>query len=131
MARFNYKFHSLLILIGCVVFWMAVPPAASQDESNERTSLNILVTDAETGQPISQARLTLQFRDPRKHRLDAKLSFNAKTNPQGRYKFLRIPKGTVHLIVTAEHRQSFGRDIEIERDNQLVEVRLKRPQPLL
>jgi hypothetical protein len=103
-------------------------------DSPERTSVNVLVKDTVTDQPIINARLTLRFREPGgKARLKRSktLSFSAKTNVQGRYKFTNIPKGTIHLIVTAERHQSFGQDFELEQDNQLIEVKLKKPQPLL
>jgi hypothetical protein len=35
------------------------------------------------------------------------------------------------LVVTAERHQSFGKEIEVEEDNQVIEVKLKKPQPLL
>jgi len=88
-----------------------------------------VVKEADTGDPISQARLTLTFQRP--GRLHHSVSYSAKTNAQGRYQFTNIPKGTVHLFVTAEHHQSFGKEIELEEDNQVIEVKLKKPQPLL
>ena len=103
-------------------------------ESVERASVQVLVKDAETDQPISQARLTLQFREPGstvKLKPSKMLSFSAKTNVHGRYKFMHIPKGTVLLRVTAERHQAFGKEFEVEEENQLLEVRLKKPQPLL
>jgi len=33
--------------------------------------------------------------------------------------------------VTAERQQTFGQDFELEQNNQLIEVKLKNPQPLL
>ncbi len=103
-------------------------------ESVEHTSLNVLVKDAETGQPVNQAHLTLQFREPGsvgKLKRPKVFAYSAKTNPQGRCKFLNIPKGTIHLIVIAERHQTFGKDFELEKDNQVIEVMLKKPQPLL
>lgn len=103
-------------------------------DTPERMSVNVLVKDAAGDQPIANAHLTLRFREPRGEgpfARDKMLSFSAKTNAQGRYKFTNIPKGTIHLIVTAELHQTFGQDFELERDNQLIEVRLKKPQPLL
>jgi carboxypeptidase family protein len=103
-------------------------------ESVETTSVYVQVNDAETSQPIYQARLTLQFREPgSKARLKRSklLAFSAKTNNQGRYRFTSIPKGTVRLIVTSEHHQSFSKEFEIDQDNQELEVKLKKPQPLL
>ncbi|MFB3920289.1 MAG: carboxypeptidase-like regulatory domain-containing protein [Terriglobia bacterium] len=89
------------------------------------------VKDAASDQPLPNARLTLIFKEPRKLKRDKGHSFSAKTNPQGRYKFVLIPKGTVRLVVTAERHQSFGQDFEIEEDNPVLEVKLKKPQPLL
>jgi hypothetical protein len=106
----------------------------ARTESGGRTSVTVLVTDAETGQPIPQARLTFQFREPGskvKLKLPRSLSYSAKTNLQGRYRFVDIPKGTVHVIATAERHQSLGKDYEVEEDNQVIEVKLKLPQPLL
>jgi hypothetical protein len=100
-------------------------------ESVERTSVTVIVKDAVSDQVLSNARLTLIFKEPRKLKRDKGLSFSAKTNPQGRYKFVHIPKGTIRLVVTAERHQSFGQDYEIEQDDQVLEVKLKKPQPLL
>jgi hypothetical protein len=104
------------------------------DSAAERTNVNVLVKDAASDQPIANAHLTLRFREPRgatPFLRPKTFSFSAKTNPQGRYKFTNIPKGTIHLIVTAERHQTFGQDFELQQDNQLIEVKLKKPQPLL
>ncbi|PYU89973.1 MAG: hypothetical protein DMG25_17955 [Acidobacteria bacterium] len=97
----------------------------------ERTSVNVLVKDAETDQPIYQARLTLRFQEPRRFKRSKSFSFSAKTNAQGRYRFTLIPKGTVRLTVTAEHHQTFSKEFEVDQDNEVLEVKLKPPQPLL
>jgi hypothetical protein len=92
-------------------------------------NFTVVVKEADTGEAISQARLTLTFRQPGK--LHRTISYSAKTNAQGRYRFTDIPKGTVHLFVTADHHQSYGKEIELEEDNQVIEIKLKKPQPLL
>ena len=105
---------------------------AGSAASAERTSVNVLVKDAETDQPIYQARLTLRFREPGgKLRRSKWLSFSAKTNAQGRYRFTLIPKGAVRLTVTAERHQTFSKEFEVDKDNEILEVKLKPPQPLL
>jgi len=91
-------------------------------------NLKVLVKEAETGEVISQARLTLTFKSGKLHR---EVQYGAKTNAQGRYTFSNIPKGTVRLLVTAEHHQSFGKEIDLAEDNQEIEVKLKKPQPQL
>lgn len=121
------------LALGCASLLLGSISAAVADEV-ETTSVHVLVKDAETQQPIQNARLTLQFRQPGsklKLKRGKTISFSAKTNPQGRYRFLNIPKGTIRLMVTAERRQAFGKEFELEKDNQLFEVMLKRPQPLL
>jgi len=94
------------------------------------TSVNILVTDAETGQPIYQAHLTLQFEEQgRKVHVTPKiLSYSAKTNAQGRYRFVDIPKGTIRVMVTADRHQSANKEFQVDRDNPLFEVKLRKPQ---
>ena len=118
-----------LLMVGGAVASARFGAAPAPDD---RATLQIVVTDAETGQPISQAHLTLQFNEPgNKFKLKRArpTSFSAKTNAQGRYKFEDIPKGTVHLMVTADHHEAFGKDFEVEKDNQVLEVKLKKPQP--
>lgn len=103
-------------------------------ESNERTDVVVEVKDAETGRPISQAHITFQFTEPGsplKLKRSKMISYSAKTNAQGRYKFTNIPKGTVRVMVIAQGRQTFGKEFEVEQDNQVIEVKLKKPQPLL
>ncbi len=107
-------------------------PAQSEEEG--QTNLTVVVTDTETGQPINQARLTLEFTEPgnvRKLKRSKKLSYSAKTNTQGHYKFPSLPMGTIRLIVTTERHQSFSKEFELEKENQVIEVKLKKPQPLL
>ena len=113
----------------CLALLALQVPARAQ--TVERTSVTVVVKDAASDQPMPNARLTLIFKDPRKLKRDKGLSFSAKTNPQGRYKFVHIPKGTIRLVVTAERHQSFGQDFEIEQDDPVLEVKLKKPQPLL
>jgi hypothetical protein len=110
---------------------VGVMRSPAQTPTVERTNSSIVVKEADTGQPISNAHLTLQFQEPRKIRAGKRLAYSAKTNAQGRYKFMDIPKVTVRLMVTAEHRQSFGKEIEVTENNQVIEVKLKKPQPLL
>lgn len=108
--------------------------APAQSEEKGQTNLTVVVTDAQTNQPINQARLTLLFTepgDPTKLKRPKKLSYSAKTNMQGRYKFPSIPMVTVRLIVTAERHQTFSKEYEMEKEDQVIEVKLKKPQPLL
>ena len=124
----------VLPLVGALILLVVWLPTSATADAVERMSVNVVVIDAETNQPISQAHLTLQFVDPgsvRRLKRHKHISFNAKTNAQGRYRFTNIPKGTIRLLVTAERHQSLGKEIELDKDNQVIEVKLRKPQPLL
>lgn len=102
--------------------------------SEETTNVIVVVKESDTDAPVSQARLTLQFTvpgGPTRLGKDKKLSYNAKTDTQGRYKFLDINKGQITLFVTAPGHQSYGKELLLEKDNQVFEVKLKKPQPLI
>jgi len=121
-----------LLGLGIACGLLVAPMLAAPPAPEDRASIQIVVTDAETGQPVNQAHLTLQFSEPgNKYKLKRSrpTAYSAKTNPQGRCKFVDIPLGTIRLMVTADHHESFGKDFEIEKDGQIIEVKLKRPQP--
>jgi uncharacterized GH25 family protein len=102
--------------------------------SSETTNMTVVVKEADTGQPISLARITLVFTEPggaARFGKPKKISYNAKTDAQGRYKFMDINKGPIVLTVTAVGYQTYGKDLQLEKDNQVFEVKLKKPQPLI
>jgi len=110
------------------------PHAQDTKPSNDTTNMTVLVEEADTGQPIFQARLTLQFTEPggpARFGKAKKIAYNAKTDIQGRYKFLGINKGTIVLTITASGHQSYGKELQLEKDNQVFEIKLKKPQPLI
>ena len=129
MLRSNHLRLRTWIFVGAAILLVCGASKPAQQPPIPEFSLTVVVKEADTGDPISQARLTLTFQQPGK--LHRNISYSAKTSPQGRYRFTNIPKGTVHLFVTADHHQSFGKEIELEEDNQVIEVKLKKPQPLL
>jgi len=136
MPRLCQQKHRILLpLCVPILVWTSLANWTwAQSEENGQTNLTVVVTDAQTGQPINQARLTLEFTepgDPTKLKRSKKLSYSAKTNMQGHYKFPGIPMGTIRLIVTAERHQTFSKEFELEKENQEIEVKLKKPQPLL
>ena len=130
----RWRFHRRAILtvaVMCAGLWLATDVRAAEPEL---VAVNILVKDAGSDQPVSFARLTLQYQEAGskiKLKRGKTISLNAKTNLQGRYKFVNIPKGTIRLMVIADQRQTYGQEIEVEQDNQLIEVKLRKPQPLL
>ena len=111
--------------------WLGLSLPLDADEP-ELASVNVLVKDAGNDEPVAFARLTLQYRhDGGKLKRAKTISLAAKTNLQGRYKFVNIPKGTIRLMVIADERQTYGQEIELTEDGQLIEVKLRKPQALL
>jgi 5-hydroxyisourate hydrolase-like protein (transthyretin family) len=129
MLRPNHLRFRTWVFVGAAILLFCGVCKPAQQQPIPEVSLTVVVTEAETGDPVSQARLTLTFKQQGK--LHRSISYSAKTNAQGRYRFTNIPKETVRLLVTADRHQSFGKEIEVEEDNQVIEVKLKKPQPLL
>jgi len=125
---------SIRAVIGGACLWALLLGMPTSGRPDDLTSVTVLVKDAESGKPVSQAHLTLEFRepgDPAKLKRPKFLSYSAKTNPQGRYRFVNIPKGPVRLIVTAERHQALSKNVQVEQNNAVLEISLKKPQPLL
>ncbi len=104
-------------------------PATAKADSDEETTLRVVVKDAKTNQPIYQAQLTLQFQIPQRFRQPKWIAYSAKTDKKGQYIFRRVNKGPIRLMVTSEGHQSFGKQYEIKKDDPVIEVKLRTPQP--
>ncbi len=112
---------SLLLLYG----FSPLARAQREKPSRETTNMTVIVKESDTGQPISQAHVTLAFGKKQK------IVYNAKTDVQGRYKFQEINKGQITLTVTAPGRQTYGKELQLDKDNEVFEIKLKKPQPLI
>jgi hypothetical protein len=122
----NWLRLALLATVGLAMLAFFAPRRA---RAADDTTLHVVVTDAADGTPIYQAHLTLQFKISQRYRQDKWISYSAKTDKQGRCIFHHITKGPIRLLVTAEDHQSFGKDFKIEKDNPVIEVKLRKPQP--
>ena len=105
--------------------------AQNQDADHDPTNVTVIVKEADSGEPVGQAAVTLQFTEPVPFGHGNKHSYNAKSDSQGRCRLSGINKGTIVLMVTAAHHQSYGKELQLEHDNQVFEVKLKKPQPLI
>ncbi|HEV2352559.1 MAG TPA: hypothetical protein VG028_22220 [Terriglobia bacterium] len=116
------------------VAWLVAFQNTARAGDEPRTNIHVVVTDWDTGKPIYQARLTLIFQEESstmKIKHSKPISYSAKTDLHGRCRFMDIPKGMVRLMVTAERHESYGKDTKIEKDNQEILVKMKKPQPQL
>ncbi len=110
--------------------------AQTQDPrvGHEPVDIVVVVKEAATGDPISQARVTLQFKEPAGPARPWKFNshtYNAKTDTEGRCKLTGINKGKIVLSVTAPNHQAYGKELDLEQEGQVFEVKLKKPQPLI
>ena len=108
--------------------------AQAEKPSTEATNMTVIVKEYDSGEPVSQAHITLQFfvpHGPMIPRKGKRISYNAKTDMQGRCKLSGINKGPIVLTITADGHQSYGKELKLEKDDQVFEVRLKKPQPLI
>lgn len=96
------------------------------------TTVHVQVNDAKTGEPIYQARLTLRYRQQGGFmRRSQIISYTAKTDKNGKSQFPVVPMGTITLMVTAPDHNTFGKEIDITKDNQLIKVELQKPHEVL
>lgn len=130
--RITPMIRSLALAIGLLCMAQGIPLRAN---SPTLITVSVMVTDAQTGQPVNQAHLTLVFqtsRDPNNaFKRPKTISYTAKTDAQGRCRFVYIPEGSVKLLVTEDRHQTFGQTFEVNKDHSTLEVKMKPPQPLL
>jgi hypothetical protein len=124
--------RSRLVWFGIILAAVAVLGLPGILAAAQTTTVRVQVNDAKTGEPIYQAHLTLRFRDPGgfMHRTKI-ISYTAKTNKDGRTQFPVVPMGTITLMVTAPDHNTFGKEFEITKENQVIEVKLQKPHEVL
>jgi len=100
--------------------------------ATQMTTVHVQVNDAKTGEPVFQAHLTLRFRQHGGllHRSKI-IAYTSKTDKDGKGQFPVVPMGTVTLMVTAPGHNTFGKEFEITKENQMIEVKLQKPHPVL
>lgn len=118
-----------ILWVAIILVYLALPLQASPRKHPPVTDLTIVVTDAANHKPVFQARLTISFRNP-DSRIGSSISYNAKTDAQGKYTFSFIPMEPVVVVVTAPDHQSFGQKFDVTQANQTIKVELNPPQPL-
>ena len=135
--RMDSRFCVTIWIATSLLLWASLAASAlgqAAKVSSETTNVTVVVKDSDTGEPVGQAHITLQFLEPggtARFGKAKKITYNSKTDAQGRYRFVDINKGTIVLTVTAAGHQTYGKELQLERNNQVFEVKLKKPQPLI
>jgi hypothetical protein len=131
MLRTLWK-QGRLVRLGMMIAAVVAISVPVSVAAEQLTTVRVQVNDAKTGEPIYQAHLTLRYRVPGRFMRRTKIiSYTAKTDKDGKSKFPVVPLGTITLMVTAPDHNTFGKEFDITKDNQLIEVKLQKPHEVL
>jgi len=110
------------------VFFMAAVTAAAS--SNPETTIKVSVKN-EADKPVPNASVILDFlgsRQVMKLGMHKKTHWEVHTNQEGFAHFPPVPEGTVQLQVINSKYQTYGQKIDVQGEEKLLEITLKRPQ---
>ncbi len=115
-----------LVSVAVIVLCLSLPLFAVTKDEGPQSSLAFVVLKDDSGKPIRNAAVVLH--PVGKHGKQAKGGFELKTDNEGKTHFDGIPYGPIRVQVIAPGFQTFGNDYEIKQADQVITVRLKRPQ---
>jgi hypothetical protein len=114
--------HAALALV-----LIAATAAASSDPG---TIIKVTVKN-EADKPVANAFVVLDFlgsRQVMKLGMKKKTHWEVHTNQEGFAHFPPVPEGTVQLQVINSKYQTYGQKIDVQGEEKLLEITLKRPQ---
>src|SRR5664280_657910 len=115
----------LAILVLLVI--SAVFTASGQNKpSGQASSLKFVVLKDDNGKPVRNAAVILH--PVAEHGKQSRGGFELKTNSEGKTESDGIPYGMLRVQVIAHGFQTFGQDYSIDKPQQELIIRLKRPQ---
>src|SRR5271169_6097546 len=111
---------------GILLVMAALPLAVHA--AKDYTEVKLVVTDAEKGQPIPKAAITLTFvRAVNYFGKKQKAQWDVKTDSHGTVVVPFIPHGKMKIAVFAKGFQTFGDQVEVAGDEQTIPVKLVLP----
>jgi len=113
------------VLLVAVLMSTALYAGDKKDEGPQ-SSVNFVVLKDESGKPVRNAAVVLH--PVGKNGKQGKGGFELKTDPEGKTHFDGIPYGKLRIQVIAPGFQTFGDDFDINTAEQVITIRLKRPQ---
>ncbi len=109
-----------------LVFATSFVFAKSKEDSGQVSSADFVVLKDDTGKPVRNAAVILH--PVSKNGKQAKTGFELKTDADGKTHFDGVPFGLLRIQVIAHGFQTFGDDYQINQAEQVITIRLKRPQ---
>jgi hypothetical protein len=112
---------------GLLLLLAAALPAAAAD----MTKLTVSVK-SDTGRPVDRADVIVRFvqgRDYLKLGKKVRTTYELRTNEEGTASIPEIPRGTVRIQVIAKGYQTFGKNVDLDEAEKIVDINLLPPQP--
>lgn len=104
--------------------------ASAGAAANPETEIKVVVKN-ELDKPVQNAAIILDFlgsRSAAKFGMKKKIHWEIHTNQEGVGHFPPIPEGTVQLQVITKRYQTFGKKMDVDGPEKLIEVTLHPPQ---
>ena len=114
------------LLVFAIVLVVSGGLHAKEKENAPESSTSFTVLKDDNGKPIRNAAVVLH--PVGKNGRQMKNGFELKTDEDGKTHFDGIPYGVLRIQVIAPGFQTFGNDFQIDKPNQEITIRLKRPQ---
>ena len=112
-----------IIFLGLVVAAGVAASASSNDE--KQSILTLVVLKDDSGKPVRNASVVLHSVD--KNGKQRKGGQQLKTDPEGKTGYPGVPYGKLRVQVIMRGYQTFGGDFEIDKPEQEITIKLKRP----
>jgi hypothetical protein len=112
-----------------LALFAALPLPALADD--DMTTLRIEVKTL-NGSPVERAAVIVRFVEGRsviKFGKKIRTNWETRTNLEGVAKIPSLPQGKVMIQVSAKGYQTFGKEFEVTKAEQTIEIKLNPPQP--
>ena len=114
-------------IIPVLLIALALPVTAAKDETVLRIEVKTL-----GGSPIERASVVIRFAEGRsvvKFGKKIRTTWETRTNTEGTVKVPAVPQGKVLIQVIAKGYQTFGKEFELDQEEQTIQIKLNPPQP--
>ncbi|MCC7176405.1 MAG: carboxypeptidase regulatory-like domain-containing protein [Bryobacterales bacterium] len=119
--------RALSILLALLVISCGPVFSAAADETALRVEVKTL-----GGSPVERASVIVRFVEGRsiiKFGRKIRTTWETRTNTEGVARVPSVPQGKVLIQVIAKGYQTFGKEFELDQEEQTVQIKLNPPQP--
>jgi hypothetical protein len=113
------------LILGVAAALCSSTPAYAGSSDDKQSVLTLIVLKDDSGKPIRNASVILHSVD--KNGKQSKGGQQLKTNPEGKTSYPGVPYGKLRVQVIMTGYQTYGGDFEIDKPEQEITVKLKRP----